>query len=102
MVILDVEVVATGMSIQETMPASVSNPMGPVWSESAETMPLPEVYSKAPLSTVSPPKKVEVAAVAAAPLRPVLMRKMGAAVVEVAMDQAKGVLFGMVEVAAAR
>ena len=94
-------VVEIGRSIHETIPASVSKAMGPVWRESTEVIPVPEIYSKAPLSSENPPLKLEVATTELPPLKAVLILKIGEAVVEVAMVQENNWLSGMVEVAVA-
>ena len=86
-------------SIQLTIPASVSKAMGPVLSESAEVIPEPESYSKAPSSILNPPMIDVVATLMAVPLD-VSILKIGLAVVEVAIVKAYFWLFNIVEVAA--
>ena len=75
--------VATGISTQLTIPASVSNDIAPMLKLSADKVPLVKSYSTAPESTESPPL-IEV--VASPPL--VLIAMIGIAEVEVAIVQA--------------
>ena len=85
--------VATGMSTQETIPASVSKLIAPMFKLSTERVPGVKSYSTAPESMENPPR-IEV--VASPPL--VLMERIGTAVVDVAMVQAYAVEFKIVEV----
>ena len=94
-------VVDTGISIQLTIPASVSKAIGPVLMESMEVIPEPESYSNAPSSTLNPPMMEVVATLMAEPLD-VSILKIGLSVVEVAKVKAYFWLLGMVVVAALR
>src|SRR3989344_4314460 len=89
-------VVATGKSIQETIPASVSKLREPRLILSIEVMPEEVSYSRAPESREKPPTIVVVALPPA--LAVVSILKMGVADDEVAMVQAKLALCLMVEV----
>ena len=77
-------VVAVGISIQLTIPASVSKELGPTLSELMEVMPEDESYSRAPESTENPPL-IEVVA-----FLPEVVSKVrsGTAVLEVAKENA--------------
>ena len=96
--------VATGISIHEIIPASVSNDVGPSWRRSIDVVPLDESYANAPPSIVKEPFKVvdardvfvEIANIGVPVAVP--SRKSE----EVAMVQAYAVLFFIVEVAAPR
>ena len=88
--------VATGRSIHETMPASVSKLREPRLMLSIEVMPEEVSYSRAPESREKPPTIVVVALPPA--LAVVSILKMGVADDEVAMVQAKLALCLMVEV----
>jgi len=76
--------VAVGISVQEIIPASVSNDVGPMLRELIEVIPVDESYSSAPPSTVSPELMVVVALL----FDVVSIVIMGVAVVEVAIENA--------------
>src|SRR3989344_5657136 len=87
-------VVETGISTQDTIPASVSKAELPIERESMEVIPEEESYSIAPPSMESPLFMEVVARLFVW----VLIVRIGVAVVEVAIVQAYILLEGMVEV----
>ncbi len=89
-------VVATGRSIHDTIPASVSKLSDPRFRLSIDVIPVYESYSSAPESTSSPPTIVVVAFFPVA----VSIRNIGVPVVDVAIVHENGVLSLIVDVAA--
>lgn len=93
--IIFADVVATGRSIQETIPASVSKLSDPRFRLSIDVMPEYESYNRAPESISSPPTIVVVAFFPV----DVSIRIIGVAVVDVAIVHENDALSFIVDVA---